>query len=334
MPLFYDNSAGLSEVIKAINDDWTRDDVITLTLFYYGSLSNAPEPMYIALNDTVITNDNPSAAQVSDWTRWDILLQDFGDIGVDLSNIDTMSIGFGNKANPVAGGSGRVFIDDIRLYRSAPVEQEPELEPVDPGTDNLVVSYSFENNLQDSSGHGLTGTMRGSPLYVDGISGKALWFDGANDYIDCGNNVLFDITEQITLSAWVNTDDTGGNQHNPYVGKGDHAYAIKHSNTNQIQFFIYDGGWFTANYSVNDSFNEEWHHVAGTYDGNELKTYVDGILRATTAHVGTIETQPHNLTIATNSEEEGRFYEGAIDEARIYNRALSANEILYLVNER
>jgi hypothetical protein len=82
---------------------------------------------------------------------------------------------------------------------------------------------------------------------------------------------------------------------------------------------------------VDDSFNGEWHHVAGTYDGSELKTYVDGILGVTVAHVGLIDVQTHNLTIGNNSQESGRFYDGAIDEVNIYDRALSKAEIRFLV---
>jgi hypothetical protein len=332
MPVSYDNStAGLSEVTRTLNADWTQDDVITLTLFYKGNLANEAEPMYIALNDTEITHDNPQAARASGWTQWDILLQDFADLGVDLTNVNTMSIGFGNKANPVPGGSGHVLIDDIRLYRSLPVEREPMPEPVDPGNANLVASYSFENNVQDGSGNGLNGTIRGNPAFVEGIAGMALSFDGVNDYVDLGNNAAFDITEQITLSAWVNTNDAGNGQHNPYVGKGDQTYAIKHASSNTIEFFIFDAGWHTANVKVDSSFNGEWHHVLGTYDGSELKTYVDGILGATVAHQGSIEVQTHNLTIAMNSQETDRFYDGVIDEVKIYNRALSPSEIRFLV---
>ncbi len=332
MPVFYDNStSGLSEVTRTFNADWTQDGVITLTLFYKGNLTNDDEPMYVALNGTVITNDNPKAARAGGWTQWDILLQDFVDLGVDLTNVITMSIGFGNKADPVAGGSGYVFIDDIRLSRSLPVEQEPEPEPVDPGTGNLVASYSFENNTQDGSGNGLNGTIMGNPAFVGGIAGMALSFDGVNDYVDLGNNAAFDITEQITLSAWVNTNDAGSGLHKPYVGKGDNAYAIKHASSNTIEFFIFEGTWYVAQVRVDESFNGEWHHVAGTYDGNELKTYVDGILGATVAHVGLIDVQTHNLTISTNSQESGRYYDGAIDEVNIYDRALSKAEIRFLV---
>ncbi|MCP4611545.1 MAG: LamG domain-containing protein [Planctomycetes bacterium] len=84
-------------------------------------VSNEPELMYVALNDSaVVHHDNPNASQISDWTEWTIDLARFGDQGVNLTNVNTISIGFGDKNNPVAGGAGMVFFDDIRLYRPAP----------------------------------------------------------------------------------------------------------------------------------------------------------------------------------------------------------------------
>jgi hypothetical protein len=84
-------------------------------------VSNSPESMYIALNDSaVVYHDDSNAAQIDDWTEWRIDLQEFADQGVNLSNVSTIAIGFGDKTNPLAGGSGMVFFDDIRLYRPAP----------------------------------------------------------------------------------------------------------------------------------------------------------------------------------------------------------------------
>ena len=80
--------------------------------------SNDPEPMYVALNgNAVVTHDDPSAALMTDWTEWRIDLQGFADQGLNLSNVNTLTIGFGDKNNPQVGGSGSVFIDDIRLYQ-------------------------------------------------------------------------------------------------------------------------------------------------------------------------------------------------------------------------
>ncbi len=121
MPLFYDNATGLSEVTRTLEGtdrNWTRDGVVTLTMWYYGDTANAAEQMFVALNgNAVVINTDAAAALVAEWTRWDISLQEFADQGANLANISSMSIGFGNKANPLAGGSGVVFFDDVRLYR-------------------------------------------------------------------------------------------------------------------------------------------------------------------------------------------------------------------------
>ncbi len=73
--------------------------------------------MYVALNgNAIVTNDNPDAAQIIAWTQWNIDLQTFADQGVNLANVNTIALGLGNRNNPVAGGSGKIYIDDIRLY--------------------------------------------------------------------------------------------------------------------------------------------------------------------------------------------------------------------------
>jgi hypothetical protein len=331
VPITYDNTTASSSVVTvnpaelSIGRDWTEGAPETLVLWFYGNLNNAvTEQMYVMINNAKVVYPDTDNLMRERWNQWSI---DLISLGIDLSNISTFSIGF--ERTGTTGGTGTVLIDDIRLYKTPP----PEIEPVDPGNDALVAHYAFDNNTEDSSGNGHHGTVVGNPSFVTGVTGMALALDGVDDYVDCGNNASFDITEEITLAAWINTNDTGNDENNPYVGKGDRAYAIKHSSANVIQFFIYDGSWLTANTNVDDSFNGIWHHVAGTYDGSELKLYVDGTLRATTIYVGTIDVRTNNLTIGTNSEVSGRFYDGAIDDARIYNRALSEAEILYLAGE-
>ena len=74
--------------------------------------------MYIALNDTaVVYHTDPAAVQTAAWTEWVIPLQELTSLGVDLTNVDTITIGFGTKNSPAAGGTGKMYFDDIRLYR-------------------------------------------------------------------------------------------------------------------------------------------------------------------------------------------------------------------------
>jgi hypothetical protein len=123
MPFAYDNAVGKSETTLTLTNqrDWTLKGVDTLTIWFIGSAANAAETMYVVLNGSAaVTNDNPNAAQAATWTAWSIDLQAFADQGVNLANVNTITLGFGNRNNPVAGGAGSVFFDDIRLYAPAP----------------------------------------------------------------------------------------------------------------------------------------------------------------------------------------------------------------------
>jgi hypothetical protein len=123
MPMSYDNAVGKSEATLTLtsNRDWTVKGVDTLTIWFRGESANAAENLYVAINgNAVVNNDDPEAAQTTDWIEWNIPLQAFADQGVNLANIDTVTLGLGNKNNPVAGGAGMMYFDDIRLY--APVQ--------------------------------------------------------------------------------------------------------------------------------------------------------------------------------------------------------------------
>ncbi|MHC4533434.1 MAG: LamG-like jellyroll fold domain-containing protein [Planctomycetota bacterium] len=119
MPLYYDNAVGKSEATSVLTDmrDWTAEGVGVLSIWHQGDIANAAETMYVVLNDSATVNhDNPNAAQEAAWSEWTIDLTRFADQGVNLANVNTITIGFGNRSNPVAGGAGMVFFDDICLY--------------------------------------------------------------------------------------------------------------------------------------------------------------------------------------------------------------------------
>ncbi len=123
MPFSYDNGVGKSEATLTLtyNRDWTENDVSTLVIWYIGDPANALETMYVVLNGSAgVDNDNPNAALADVWTEWKIDLQAFVDQGVNLTNVNTITLGFGNRSNPVAGGAGMMYFDDIRLYRPTP----------------------------------------------------------------------------------------------------------------------------------------------------------------------------------------------------------------------
>jgi hypothetical protein len=131
MPVSYDNNKqGFSkysevEMTLVYPRDWTEQNVGSLTIWFRGSPSNDAERIYVALYNrtgapVVIYYDDPAATQIGAWTEWVIALQTFADQGIDLTDVDRIAIGIGIQGNTsTAGGAGKMFFDDIRLYRSS-----------------------------------------------------------------------------------------------------------------------------------------------------------------------------------------------------------------------
>jgi hypothetical protein len=98
-----------------VSGQWVSQDI--------GISSNAAEPLYVVVSNAtgpaaVVSHDDPAAAQIATWTEWVIPLQTFADKGINLTNVDTIAIGFGSGSGVASsGGSGTVYFDDIRLYR-------------------------------------------------------------------------------------------------------------------------------------------------------------------------------------------------------------------------
>ena len=109
-------------ITGTVSPQWTNQDV--------GITSNDPEPMYVALSNStgtpaVVVHDDPAATTIDTWTEWVIPLQIFAEQGIDLTDIDRIAIGMGTKGNlMVPGGSGKMYFDDIRLYRSREAAME------------------------------------------------------------------------------------------------------------------------------------------------------------------------------------------------------------------
>jgi hypothetical protein len=127
VPLIYTNEAPVtnSEASMTLTSlrDWTTAGVDQLSLWVRGDDGNAAEPLYVAISNSngaeaIVANGEPRAAVNTAWKQWRISLQTFTDQGVDLTNVDKIAIGLGTKSGMTApGGSGTMYIDDIRLYK-------------------------------------------------------------------------------------------------------------------------------------------------------------------------------------------------------------------------
>jgi hypothetical protein len=129
MPYVFDITGKYAEATLTLDStrDWTASDVKTLTIWFHGDLVNDAAPIYVAIANAtgapaVETHGDPAATQIHGWTRWDIPLQTFADKGINLTDVNTITIGIGNKTNP-PGGSGKMYFDDIGLH---PLPPEPE----------------------------------------------------------------------------------------------------------------------------------------------------------------------------------------------------------------
>ncbi|MGE5297512.1 MAG: LamG-like jellyroll fold domain-containing protein [Solirubrobacterales bacterium] len=333
MPLAYDNtgSATTSEATLTFesSQDWTKAGVTTLSLWFYGASDNATNlPLWVKVTDAsnksakvtfgAAAGEDATALAEPAWTEWNIPLSSLAN--VNLARVASITIGLGSGT-----GSGLLLVDDIQLY---PARQTPVSSAV------LVAHWLLDNNVLDSSGNGNNGTISGNPTWAAaGRIGASLTLDGIDDYVNFGNGASLNITDQVTVSAWIKTEDAGNSEHNPYVAKGDTSYALKQNTNNIMEFFIYDGAWYAANsQTLETSFNGTWHHVAGTYDGVQVKLYIDGVLVGSKLHTGDIDSVAYDVNIGRDSQNTDRFYDGQIDDVRIYHGALPKSEIVKLAN--
>jgi hypothetical protein len=199
-------------------------------------------------------------------------------------------------------------------------------------TSGTIVDYSGEKN--DGTGHNI--------IYgVPGISGTALGFNGQDAYVSASNDQSLKITGPLTLEAWVNFSSLGETSNfNGIVAKWCHSdqggtgwgYGLfKLQNTNRIAFVTASsvGGGYADAYSNSVPTLQEWYHVVGTYDGTTMLLYINGELQTKTETQSGIYDNDEPITIGSFEVNKTDFwFNGTIDEVAIYNRALSADEVL------
>ncbi|MFY0690212.1 MAG: BspA family leucine-rich repeat surface protein [Cyclobacteriaceae bacterium] len=200
----------------------------------------------------------------------------------------------------------------------------------------LVAYYPFNGNANDESGNGNDGTVGGAVLTTDrlGLADKAYLFDGSFDSIRF--NTLNDIPigdAPYTISAWIKPSSmgalgTGGG----IIGWGDYA-----SGSNKVNALRLTGNgvvnyWWSNDleYTTGDLV-DNWHHIVATYDGTTRSIYTDGSLGISDTPADNNILSASNMTIGKTFSEE--FFNGVIDDVRIYNQALSSDQISALYEQ-
>ncbi|WP_052446623.1 glycoside hydrolase family 2 TIM barrel-domain containing protein [Candidatus Soleaferrea massiliensis] len=175
---------------------------------------------------------------------------------------------------------------------------------------------------KDSSAYDNTLTMSGK--IEDGRNGTK----SMNGTITVPNNSSVNLTGKgITLDAWIKPKNVG--EINTIIGKGDtqYALALRPGRGNVINFNIYAGGWNELEIPIpSDMYNGEWHHLAGTYDGATMKVFYDGAIIGTKALSKNISSSSYGVGIG-HCTQYGRNFSGNIDSAKIFDRALTLEEL-------
>ena len=177
---------------------------------------------------------------------------------------------------------------------------------------------------------GNDGTLVGDATYETGIVGDAFSFDGDGDYVMVPDSEALNSTGAMTIDAWISRDDPT-TWYAPVVKKsaGPNGYALEFDTTQEnIAFWVYIGNSWEHS-PVMYVNHGEWTHVAGVYDGDCVRLYVNGdeVESGTCGVYGSIVPSSAELNIGRDPSNPERFYHGLIDEVDVFSRALTAEEI-------
>jgi hypothetical protein len=194
----------------------------------------------------------------------------------------------------------------------------------------LVAAYGFAEGagptVVDSSGNGYTGTISGATWTPAGRYGSALEFNGTSARVTVGNGAALQLTTGMTLEAWVYPTATPTGWRSVITKNVDRYYLMGSSApTNRPSV---GGTWVGGNQNTVGPAGlgvNTWTHLAATFDGAVVRLYVNGGLVASQAQTTPLAPTGGTLEIGANSY--GEYFQGRIDEVRIYNRALTGAEI-------
>ena len=202
-------------------------------------------------------------------------------------------------------------------------------------TGGLIAYYPFNGNANDESGNGRNGVVYGASLTTDrfGNPDKAYQFNGTSNYIDIpGTNNLHLNTNGLSLAAWINFTEPSDihaivGKHISGYGNG---YYLMIRPATIIEFLVDSDYGLRSTESYNDG---NWHFVVGTFDGSTMKLYVDGALKSSqpktysSLNDSTLTIGKHHAGVATD------FFNGKIDDIRIFDKAIGEAEVLQLFND-
>lgn len=204
-------------------------------------------------------------------------------------------------------------------------------------------SGSISNNqttgLKDSSGNNNNATSSnangtGMAWVAGKVGSGAVSFDGVDDSI-IAPRLGLELTQQVSVAAWVNINSWTANLNFlGYNNSGTDGYSLQIRNVSCPAgiYLLLSSGAGTATGPANASCGS-WHHVVGTYDGSQIKIYMDGVLQASNPYTSAMTYSSGYLPFGIGGDSSRiRYLNGSLDDVRVYNRALSAAEIQAIYN--
>jgi len=237
-----------------------------------------------------------------------------------ITNLHNLTIGCGANLARFYNGS----IDDIKIYKRA-----LSLEEIKNEASDLIAHYPFNGNANDESGNNLHGTINGATLTMDRFNStdSAYSFDG-NDIITIAHDDLLNSNSELSISVWVKPNSQ---QNAMILGKSDYNsntnYLLRTNSSGFIQFEYKD----FANSNILPLIVNDWNHIAVVSQTDNTKlVYINGVLATHTGGSSPFGLVNNALSIGARSGAE--FFNGSIDDLRIYKSALTETEVLSLYN--
>jgi len=187
---------------------------------------------------------------------------------------------------------------------------------------------------KDRSGNGHDGTLMNGPTWVNGKFGKALQLDGVDDHVSIPHNVNLCVTNEVTVSAWIYAERTGGPGTQGWQGivaKGNapRSYSLYTTTAGPLHFSTGPSGAYIGSTSATPVPIRQWVHVAVKVEGGQHRYFINGLAAgvggANVVLPGTADTNP--VLIGRTAEGATRSFWGMIDEVHIWNHALTDQQI-------
>jgi len=338
MPFEYDNTGTATNSIAtrtfAEAQNWTQSGVQGVVLHFCGDSTNTAGQLYVKINGTKVPYDGDSADLLRrSWNKWYIPLADVS--GVNLSEVTSLSIGVDN------GGKGMLYIADIVLTAA----DRDLIVPSDPATTGLVAHWAMDEDagattLADSAGGNNNATVRGGITGVEGKYGNAIQLGGVEDPVTAPDTGMPAGSAPCTISVWFKQTSAYISNNGVFVSYGTTGSesgvsgqyrAFCKNNASAYRTFHW-GADMAPGVADSAAQADVWHHVAYTFDKdtNRQAVYLDTVLIGSATIPDNVNVVLNGRVILGDMNVKTQLFNGYLDEVRIYDRALSMDEIAWL----